>query len=55
MLPRSRFKRRVIVTGFAVLVAFGLLCMRLVYLQVVRHEDLAEQAENNRTAVVPVV
>ena len=51
----ARFKRRVIVTGLAVLVAFGLLCMRLVYLQVVRHEDLAEQAENNRTAVVPVV
>jgi penicillin-binding protein 2 len=51
----ARFKRRVIVTGFAVLVAFGLLCARLVYLQVVRHEDLAEQAENNRTAIVPVV
>ncbi|MBC7394859.1 MAG: penicillin-binding protein 2 [Variovorax sp.] len=51
----ARFKRRVIVTGLAVLMAFGLLCMRLVYLQVVRHEDLAEQAENNRTAVVPVV
>ncbi len=51
----ARFKRRIIVTGLAVLVAFGLLCMRLVYLQVVRHEDLAEQAENNRTAVVPVV
>ena len=51
----ARFKRRIIVTGIAVLVAFGLLCMRLAYLQVVRHEDLAEQAENNRTAVVPVV
>ena len=51
----ARFKWRVIVIGFAVLVAFGLLCARLVYLQVVRHEDLAEQAENNRTAIVPVV
>ncbi|RZI92917.1 MAG: penicillin-binding protein 2, partial [Variovorax sp.] len=51
----ARFKRRVIVIAFAVLVAFGLLCARLVYLQVVRHDDLAEQAENNRTAVVPVV
>jgi penicillin-binding protein 2 len=38
-----------------VLVAFGLLCARLFFLQVVRHEDLAEQAESNRTAVVPVV
>jgi len=31
------------------------LVARLIYLQVVRHEDLAEQAENNRTAVVPIV
>ena len=51
----ARFKRRVIVIGLAVLFAFGLLCSRLLYLQVVRHEDLAEQAESNRTAVVPVV
>ncbi|RUR68246.1 penicillin-binding protein 2 [Variovorax guangxiensis] len=51
----ARFKRRVIVIGLAVLFAFGLLCARLVYLQVTRHEDLAEQAESNRTAVVPVV
>ena len=51
----ARFKRRVIVIGLAVLFAFGLLCARLVYLQVVRHEDLAEQAESNRTAIVPVV
>jgi penicillin-binding protein 2 len=51
----ARFKRRVIVIGLVVLTAFGLLCSRLVYLQVVRHVDLAEQAESNRTAVVPVV
>ncbi|MEJ8825468.1 penicillin-binding protein 2 [Variovorax humicola] len=51
----ARFKRRVIVIGLVVLTAFSLLCLRLAYLQVVRHEDLAEQAENNRTAVVPVV
>jgi len=51
----ARFQRRVIVIGLAVLFAFGLLCARLVYLQVTRHEDLAEQAESNRTAVVPVV
>jgi penicillin-binding protein 2 len=29
--------------------------IRLFYLQVVRHEDLLEQAENNRTAVLPTV
>ena len=51
----ARFKRRVIAIGLVVLTAFGLLCARLVYLQVVRHEDLAEQAESNRTAIVPVV
>ena len=31
------------------------LASRLVYLQVFRHEDLSEQAESNRTAVVPIV
>jgi penicillin-binding protein 2 len=51
----TRFKRRMIVIGLAVLAAFGLLAARLAYLQVTRHEDLAAQAENNRTAIVPVV
>ena len=51
----SRFRLRVLVISICVLVAFLLLAARLVYLQVVRHEDLSEQAENNRTAIVPVV
>jgi penicillin-binding protein 2 len=51
----SRFRLRVLVVSIVVLVAFLLLVSRLVYLQVVRHEDLSEQAENNRTAIVPVV
>ncbi|PZQ75116.1 MAG: penicillin-binding protein 2, partial [Variovorax paradoxus] len=50
-----RFKRRVLVIVLVVLGAFALLGARLFYLQVTRHEDLAEQAESNRTAVVPVV
>ena len=29
--------------------------VRLSYLQIVRHDDLQEQAENNRTAVIPTV
>ena len=29
--------------------------MRLFYLQVLRHDDLLEQAENNRTAILPTV
>ena len=51
----ARFRRRVLVVGLVVLFAFGLLASRLVYLQMVRHDDLSGQAENNRTAVVPIV
>jgi penicillin-binding protein 2 len=51
----SRFRARVLVASIAVVVCFLLVASRLVYLQIVRHEDLLEQAENNRTAIVPVV
>ena len=51
----SRFRARVFVAILAMLFAFALLAARLVYLQVYRHADLDEQAENNRTAVVPIV
>ena len=51
----SRFRARVVVAILAVICAFTLLAARLVYLQVVRHADLNEQAESNRTAVVPIV
>ena len=51
----SRFRARVFVAVLVVLFCFGLLASRLVYLQVYRHADLDEQAESNRTAVVPIV
>ena len=51
----ARFRRRVLVASLVVLVAFGLLVARLMFLQIVRHDDLAEQAESNRTAIVPTV
>ena len=51
----SRFRGRVFVIAAVVLFAFGLVAARLVYLQVVRHADLSDQAENNRTAIVPIV
>ncbi len=51
----SRFRARVFVAGLVVVLSFLLLTGRLVYLQVVRHDDLSEQAESNRTAVVPIV
>jgi len=51
----SRFRVRVLVASIVVVVCFGLVVARLVYLQVTRHEDLLAQAENNRTAIVPIV
>jgi penicillin-binding protein 2 len=51
----SRFRLRVLVASLVVLTCFGLVATRLTYLQVVRHEDLRAQAENNRTAIVPIV
>ncbi|HRY87305.1 MAG TPA: penicillin-binding protein 2, partial [Rubrivivax sp.] len=51
----DRFRLRLFVAGLVVLGAFGLLGARLGYLQVMRHEDLAAQAETNRTAVLPIV
>jgi penicillin-binding protein 2 len=50
-----RFRARVMIASLAVLVAFGLLCMRLVYLQLWRYQELNAQAESNRTAIVPIV
>jgi penicillin-binding protein 2 len=51
----QRFRSRVGTVQVVVLVCFFLLAVRLSYLQIVRHDDLLEQAENNRTAVIPVV
>jgi penicillin-binding protein 2 len=51
----ARFRARVLVASVFVVGCLLLLASRLVYLQVYRHEDLKEQAENNRTAIVPIV
>ncbi len=51
----SRFRTRVLVIGAVVFLAFCLIVARLLFLQVVRHEDLAAQAESNRTAIIPIV
>ncbi len=48
------FRRRLLVVGLVVLLAFAGLFARLVVLQVARHDDYRAQAERNRTAVVPV-
>jgi penicillin-binding protein 2 len=51
----KRFRLRLLAVALLVLVCFGLLCWRLYTLQVLRHDELAERAENNRTAVTPIV
>ncbi|MBP5991484.1 penicillin-binding protein 2 [Piscinibacter sp.] len=51
----SRFNTRLLAAAAFVLFGFGLLGARLVHLQIVKHEELATQAENNRIAVVPIV
>jgi len=48
------FRGRAAVAGLAVLVAFLLLASRLVWLQVVKHDELHRKAESQRTAVIPV-
>ena len=51
----ARFRIRVFVVSVVVVFCFLLVFARLVFLQVVRHDDLRAQAESNRTAIVPIV
>jgi penicillin-binding protein 2 len=48
------FQFRIGVAGFAVLIAFGLLAARFIFLQVLQHEHYAAKAEDNRIAIVPL-
>ena len=54
-LELARFRLRVFVASLVVVLCLGLVAARLFYLQVLRHDDLLAQAENNRTAIVPIV
>jgi penicillin-binding protein 2 len=49
-----QFRLRVGFAGFAVLVAFGLLAARFLYLQVVQHDVYQAKAEDNRISIVPL-
>ncbi|MFO1339543.1 MAG: penicillin-binding protein 2 [Burkholderiaceae bacterium] len=51
----DRFRLRILAAALFVVVGFGLLSARLVYLQVFRHDELSTRAEANRTAIVPIV
>src|SRR3982750_777396 len=50
----QQFQLRLGVAGIAVLVAFGLLAARFIFLQVVQHQHYAAKAEDNRISIVPV-
>src|SRR5581483_10858013 len=50
----QQFQLRIGVAGVAVLVAFGLLVARFVYLQIFQHDIYQAKAEENRISIVPV-
>jgi penicillin-binding protein 2 len=49
------FRMRLSVAGLFVLIFFGLLAGRFVWLQAYQHDHYAAQAEDNRISIVPVV
>src|SRR5438105_15013715 len=49
------FRRRLMVAGVLVIIAFGGLFGRFFYLQVVQHAHFQTLAETNRIAIVPIV
>ncbi len=51
----ARFRRRVLVAGFFIVVCFGLLAARFYFLQVVQHDYFHTRAEDNRIALLPIV
>ena len=54
-VQQRQFSYRLIAMGTLVLVCFGLLIWRWSGLQIVRHDSYIAQAENNRTALMPIV
>jgi penicillin-binding protein 2 len=51
----GRFRRRVLIAGFFIVVCFGLLAARFYYLQVLRHDYFHTRAEDNRIGLLPIV
>jgi penicillin-binding protein 2 len=49
------FRLRLSAVGVFVLICFGMLLTRFIWLQVIRHSDYMGQAEDNRISVVPAV
>ena len=50
----KEFRTRIAVLGIAVFVCFGLLLARFIWLQIIKHDDFAVKAEENRIAIVPI-
>jgi penicillin-binding protein 2 len=50
----QQFQLRIGVAGIAMLVAFGFLVARFVFLQVVQHDHYRSKAEDNRISIVPL-
>lgn len=49
------FRARLFFVGIFVFICFGLLMSRFVWLQIVKHNEYALQADENRISIVPVV
>jgi penicillin-binding protein 2 len=49
------FRMRLLFVGIFVLICFGLLLSRFIWLQIVKHDVYALQADENRISIVPVV
>ena len=54
-LEMHYFRRRLLIAGALVIVAFGGLLGRFVYLQLIQHRHYQTLAESNRIAIVPIV
>ena len=50
----AQFHLRIGVAGVLVLIGFGLLAARFIFLQVIQHDHYASKAEDNRISIVPV-
>jgi len=50
----QQFQLRIGIAGIAMLVAFGILIARFLFLQVVQHDHYSSKAEDNRISIVPM-
>ena len=50
----AQFHLRIGVAGILVLIGFGLLAARFIFLQVIQHDHYASRAEDNRISIVPI-